>query len=61
MEHAAVEGVVAVTEPEPRTIRYADGDFSALPDPVPLELTVVEQPAAYDPPGGGWDGADSGD
>jgi hypothetical protein len=59
--HAAVEEVVTVTEPEPRTIRHADGSFSALPEPVPLELTVVEQPASCDPPSGGWDGADGDD
>jgi len=57
-----VEGVVTVTEPEPRVGRHAaDLDFSALPGPVPVELTVVEQPTSDDPPGGDWDGADSGD
>jgi hypothetical protein len=54
-------GVVAVTESEPRVGRYAADDFSALPEPVPLELTVVEQPTSCDPPSGGWDGADGAD
>jgi hypothetical protein len=53
--------VVTVTEPEPRAGRYAADDFSALPDPVPLELTVVEQPTSCDLPSGGWDGADGAD
>jgi hypothetical protein len=59
--HADDEEVVSVTEPEPRANRYADGHFTALPEPVPLELTVVEQPVSCDPPGGGGDGADGGD
>jgi hypothetical protein len=53
-----------MTEPDPRTDRYAvpDVDYTTLPDPVTLEHTVIEQPASWDvPTGGAWDSGAGGD